>query len=149
MRTRRLLAALLTPLLLTVTACTPDAPHKDSHPTRTVRLAGTPRARTTTPLSKASSCAQARTVLDGIQTPLGLLKQGGTPVSWTDDLRTAGERFRRLGASTAPPVGTFETGVSADLGHITAALDVGQSGTVHAVTDVLTSRISQLTYQCR
>jgi hypothetical protein len=136
--------------LLCVSACSPD-----THPTPSntqVTHAPATHARPTpsaSPVSTKASCAQARTALDGIRTPLDLLKQGGTPVSWTDDLRAAQARFAVLGAATNPPVGTFEAGLSEDLDRLTAALDAQETSTVHAVADVISGRINNLTYQCR
>jgi hypothetical protein len=77
-----------------------------------------------------------------------MLKQGGIPVAWTDDLRAAQARFAVLGAATKPPVGQFEAGLGTDLDRLTKALDAQETSTVHALADVIPGRINLLTYWC-
>lgn len=146
---RATFAALTAAVFLLACGCTPDStePAK-GHPATASKVAGTPTKKDEVPLSKAASCTKAHAALDAIRTPLDLLKHGGTPVSFTDDLRTAQTRFATLGAATPAPVGTFEAGLGTDLDRLTTALDAGQTSTVHAVADVISGRINQLTYQC-
>lgn len=152
---RALSAVATAALLLLACACTAEKTAAPA-PTRTTQARKTqPHAAHTRPTPSVSpvgtkaSCAQARTVLDGIRLPLDLLKQGGTPVAWTDDLRAAQVRFAALGAATKPPVGQFEAGLGTDLDRLTAALDARETGTVHALADVIPGRIDLLTYWCR
>ncbi|WP_405580213.1 hypothetical protein [Streptomyces sp. NBC_01190] len=100
-------------------------------------------------ITRGTSCAKARAVLDGIQTPLGLLDDGGTPITWADELRAAGKRLGALGSITPAPVGTFEAGLSSDLDRLTAALDAKENGAVAPTADVIHNRIKNLTYQCQ
>lgn len=87
-------------------------------------------------------------ILQSIEVPLQLIAEGGTPVSFTDDLRRAGRELKGATYTTSGAVKTYATGLGGDLLTLTDALDAGENGAAVATGDVVTNRVRNLRHAC-
>jgi hypothetical protein len=136
---RRFFAALICLLAI---ACTTPAQEP---------AADQPRRRTTlVPVSPGGegTCPRLINILQTIEVPLQLIADGGTPVSFTDDLRRAGRELQGATYTTSGAVKTFATGLGGDLMALTDALDAGENGAAVARGDVVTNRVRNLRHAC-
>ncbi|MFJ8935344.1 hypothetical protein ACIRL0_06445 [Streptomyces sp. NPDC102365] len=102
-------------------------------------------ARTT----RAEACATVNAALERLETPLQLLAEGGTPVSWTDDYRDGAKTFHQVGKTGPGAVGSFSEGLGDDLDRLVVALDKQQTAAAKAIGDVVTNRVRTLKYTCK
>lgn len=137
---RRLFAALL---CLLVVACTPTAQPsaRDSSPRYRATLA---------PVSPSGEppCVGVSRILQGIEVPLQLIEDGGTPVTFSADLRRAGRELKGVAKASYEPVKSYASGLGGDLLTLTDALDTGRSGAAVATGDVVTNRVRNLRHAC-
>ncbi|MCX4232794.1 hypothetical protein [Streptomyces ortus] len=104
---------------------------------------------TVTRTTRAEACATVNAALERLETPLQLLAEGGTPVSWTDDYRDGAKTFHRVGATGPGAVGSLSEGLGDDLDRLVVALDKEQTAAARAIGDVVTNRVRTLKYTCK
>ncbi|MFE4651514.1 hypothetical protein [Streptomyces sp. NPDC056707] len=93
-------------------------------------------------------CTGISRVLQSIEVPLQLIADGGTPVTFVEDLQAAGRQLQGLSAASPEPVKSYASGLSGDLLALVAALDAKENGAAVQIGDVVTNRVRNLRHAC-
>ncbi|MBA5222208.1 hypothetical protein H1X69_12355 [Streptomyces griseoaurantiacus] len=134
-------------ILLLAAGCSVGEPGKPIAGGRTT--ASTPAPEAVVRITQKAACARVDVLLDGLETPLELLADGTTPVSWSDDFRQAAPGFHQVGREGPGAVGYFAEGLGGDLDRLVPALEGRRTAEARAVGEVVTNRVRNLRNACK
>ncbi len=100
-------------------------------------------------ITREEACDRVGSGLERVREPLDLIADGGTPVSYSGDLRRAADVFTQIGQVGPDTVGYFAAGLGEDLNRLVAAMDDELTATAKAVGEVVTQRVVNLENACK